>query len=897
MASPFTESVLSQAAGPSGTGLYNTFLDNALGAPGVNFLGPTQMAGTPGLCGYFNMYAAFGFSNPCSSSGYSPAPYADAYQVVGAGFGQPAAGATHIVAPYLFPSSPTNRAFGSGFSPYQISGVNNNGSIVKLQYTKNFGSSAFLRFFGYTFYSDWLQNDPNHGLAPFLTGGAQQPDYEVSAHTAGGQLQFSDQIDARNLVTVTGNYTTASTVRSNNQQYSFTPNGTPIATLQSGNTCYSSVANTAPGGALWDPSYEPTLAGRKPGFVSIAARSGDDRSGRRAAASRRSKAQAATAKASWQLSQNLEPFSNVNTVGPRFFTASIQDELRPSDRWDINMGVRFESYGYALGQVGSPEQAFWFNQINQTVCVDPNGLVQVPSTIFTGGAARYAGVPSGSPDFYTTLPGQACQANPLNGDKLYHPGQGGVPQITLGATGTVTHTTWSPRVGFTYTLSPESVIRFSYGRYTEPTPTAYEQVLTYEDGYQTAVNLYNSGYYSNGLASIFHDNPIQFSNNWDASYEQQLSGTDWSFKISPYYRYTTGEAVTIALPGGLSGAFNSGTQRTQGIEVAILKGDPSRNGFSGQLSYTYTDAKIKYSLINGNNAISTELANLKNFYGLTKNGGGSPCYMPQGAPAKNCSNPAAIVNPYYNLLPGDKSFAQLSSQFPIDGWYPTYYSTPPYGLQLPVAGNGTNIAPNIFSAFVSYKHNKLQAALTGQLWQGTRYGNPTTILGLDPRSCFGNQGADGVLPGSHLADYQTCGGQVAIPNPFTGQFDGFGQYTNPWQLNLGAQIAYQVTPRITVTAALSNILNACFGGSAEPWTAAFPPNRVTCGYYPNFQYVAWSPGEVYSTAGAGYFYGTSPHQAINGTTGYPKLFDQAYTPGGVQISAPFQLVVQANVKL
>jgi hypothetical protein len=441
-------------------------------------------------------------------------------------------------------------------------------------------------------------------LAPFLTGGAQQPDYEVSAHTAGGQLQFSDQIDARNLVTVTGNYTTASTVRSNNQQYSFTPNGTPIATLQSGNTCYSSVANAASGGALWDPSYDPKLAAGSPVscLSPLAVATIDQVVGQQLPAI---KGAAAAAGASWQLSQNLEPFSNVNTVGPRFLTASIQDELRPSDRWDINMGVRFESYGYALGQVGSPEQAFWFNQINRTVCVDPNGLVQVPSTIFTGGAARYAGVPSGSPDFYTTLPGQTCQANPLNGDKLYHPGQGGVPQITLGATGTVTHTRWSPRVGFTYTLSPESVIRFSYGRYTEPTPTAYEQVLTYEDGYQTAVNLYNSGYYSNGLASIFHDNPIQFSNNWDASYEQQLRGTDWSFKISPYYRYTTGEAVTIALPGGLSGAFNSGTQRTQGIEVAILKGDPSRNGFSGQLSYTYTDAKIKYSLINGNNAIST----------------------------------------------------------------------------------------------------------------------------------------------------------------------------------------------------------------------------------------------------------------------------------------------------
>lgn len=892
---PFNEAVLSQAAGPSGRGYYNDVLNGLEGSSGINYLGAAQMPQYPGLCGYFNFFAAVGASLPCPSSGYSPAPYADAYQVTNASFEQAALGATHIVSPYLFPSSPTDRAFGSGFSPYQISGVNNNGSIVKLQYTKNFGSTAYLRIFGYTFYSDWLQNDPNHGFAPFLTGGAEQPDYEVGSHTAGAQLQFSDQLNSHNLLTVTGNYTTATTERINNGQYSFTPNGTPIATLQSGTTCFSAYANSV-SGKLWDGSYSPNLPVGSPVscLSPLAGATINQVVGQQLPPIA---GHAATSGATWQLTQNLEPDVNKNTVGPRFATASIQDELRPGDRWDINLGARFESYGYALGQVGSPEQAFWFDQINQTVCVDPIGLVQVPGTIFTGGASRYSGVPSGYPDFYTTLPGQACQANPLNGDKLYHPGQGGVPLISLGATGTITHTTWSPRVGFTYTASPNTVIRFSYGRYTQPTPTAFEQALTYEDGYQMATNLYDSGYYSNGLASIFHDNPIQFSNNWDASFEQHLNGTDWSYKVSPYYRYTSNQSVSIALPGGLAGAFNSGTQMTQGIEVAVQKGDPSRDGFSGQLSYTYTDARIKYALINGSNAISTELANLKNFYGLTKNGGGAPCYLPGGIPEKSCSNPDAITNPYYSLLPGDKSFAELASAYPINGWYPTYYSYPPYGLQEPLSGNGTNIAPNIFGAFVSYKHRKLQVALTGQLWQGTSYGNPTTIVGLDPRSCFGNQGKDGIIPGSQLADYQTCGGQVAIPNPVTGQFDNFGQYTNPWQINLGAQIAYQATPRITVTAALSNVLNACFGGSAEPWTAAFPPNRVTCGYYPNSTYLAWSQGEVYNTAGAGFFYGNSPHEAVNGTTGYPRLFDQAYEPGGVQISAPFQAVVQVNIRL
>ena len=83
----------------------------------------------------------------------------------------------------------------------------------------------------------------------------------------------------------------------------------------------------------------------------------------------------------------------------------------------------------------------------------------------------------------TTAPGVACPFDPVLKQQLYHPGQNGVPAITLGGSGMITNTTFSPRIGFTYTLSPNDVIRFSYGRYTQPTQTSSEQVLTYLDGY------------------------------------------------------------------------------------------------------------------------------------------------------------------------------------------------------------------------------------------------------------------------------------------------------------------------------------------------------------------------------------------------------------------------------
>jgi hypothetical protein len=131
----------------------------------------------------------------------------------------------------------------------------------------------------------------------------------------------------------------------------------------------------------------------------------------------------------------------------------------------------------------------------------------------------------------------------------------------------------------------------------------------------------------------------------------------------------------------------------------------------------------------------------------------------------------------------------------------------------------------------------------------------------------------------------------------TGRLATIDEYRNPWELNLGAQIGYDITPRIKATLMLANIGTWCFGGSNESWTRAFPPNSVVCAYGHNPTYDGWTQGEVYNTAGGGFFYGKSPHASVNGTTGYPKLFDQPYFPATNQIAAPFQAYFSVNVRL
>ena len=124
------------------------------------------------------------------------------------------------VRPYSFPNgvnvgSPANPSVIPPDAPDQSY---NNTVVTKIQYTKNFGSSAYLRVYGFTFYSNWFLNGPyNTSFCFFFCPLA--PDYELSTHTRGVSLEFQDQLNEQNLLSVSGSYTTARIVRDNNGFY------------------------------------------------------------------------------------------------------------------------------------------------------------------------------------------------------------------------------------------------------------------------------------------------------------------------------------------------------------------------------------------------------------------------------------------------------------------------------------------------------------------------------------------------------------------------------------------------------------------------------------------------------------------------------------------------------
>ena len=886
--------------GPTG---YGAQISAGFGLPGVYPEYGGAGSGNGNLCAMMGTIGALFGTNPCATGGGSPLSYGDGLYVPpgSVSFGSSATAAAGVLKPYYFPSSPQNRAPLQGISPSLNSGIWNDGSIIKLQYQKNINERSFLRVFGYTFYSDWLQNDPNGGANPLGLlgiGYAASTDYELSTHSRGAGFEYDNQINDKNMLTFAGNYVTASTVRWNNLQSGLVPSNAPAATLQTaGGACYSFEPNTIPTGVV-DPSYSPAApAGTQVSCLSPLA--GQPLSVVNAGTLPGVPAAAAAAGASWLFTSNIGPDGNRNSVSPTFYTLSLNDAFAPTSKLNFNIGFRYESYRYGFAQFNDPESLFWVNQFNTTACVDPNGLKQVNATDAIPGVKQSS--LNGYPANLTTLPGAACPVDPITGDQLYHPGSSGVPLLSLSSTNALTKATESLRFGGTYTINPDTVVRFSAGRYVQPTETAFEQVLTYTDGYNTARSLFNSSYYNLGLPSTIHDNPLQYSNNYDLSYERHMKGTDITFRVTPYYRYTSDQLVTTPLPGGLAGGFNAATQKSTGVEVALQVGNPASNGFSGALSYTYAHARQKFRLINGSNNITVLQQNLKSFFNLTQAGGGSYCYNGgTGETQAQCAaDPAAVVNPYYSLYP-NTTYSQYIKQFDPNGYYPTYANYFPNGTS---GDPYSAIAPNTFTGYLAFKRNRLQLAANFDLQEGTRYGSPFTSTGINPLTCGQNQGTAGVTPGSQLADYQSCSGSVPIPDPATGIFDGLGQFREPWQLNIGAQATYNLNPRVSTTLTIANLVNRCFGGSKMPWTSAYPANNITCAYEPNGSFPAlgssflgYVPGAAFNVAGAGYYYGSSPSAAQNGTAGYPNVFNYPYTPsafGGL----PIQVYFQVNVKV
>ncbi|MBV8331286.1 MAG: TonB-dependent receptor, partial [Candidatus Eremiobacteraeota bacterium] len=676
-------------------------------------------------------------------------PYADqvTYNLP---FGTPIATSSgHITAPqvYYAPDTPQHQFDGpipladESITPYQ-----NDTGIAKLQYTYALSSAAYLRAYGYTFYSDWLNTAPIGGATDQAITSLPQPQYDLMTHTAGAALNFNDQVDDQNLVSGDYNYTQASVVRFNNTSALAGAGTTPIGYMANGR-CYNSTATKA---GVQVPclagSYYCAAASCGIGSVHTSgctpAFTGEVTDCWRSSAAA-GPAGFSTPGVTWDTLWNGNATGSLNTVKPQFQNVAVSDQWRPNDKFLVNASLRYDNFNYVLPDSAGPADAFYANMTANYTCVQA-----ATNQVLT--AALAPGAPPPAPTQYVVGDCNAAAkalfpTGPVTG--WVHPNgtkQDGVqaPDFTASSPGSYPQGYWEPRFSATYTESPDTVWRVSAGRYAQPPISASVQYLGASGDDRT---VWNSGM-NLGFYSPWHPIPGVSSAQYDLSYERHLTGTDMSLKVTPYYTWVNDwQQGTLIGGGGFVSQVPVGVNRNYGLEFQFTKGDFSRNGLSGLFSFTYSNAKVRFAnepLITGGTIPNTTIAlneAIAQYDQLTKGGGGSQCY--QAGKAVGCSTPngsvakgfQTVLNPYYN--------DPVQGELDPNGWYN------PYTTAIAPNLNGaidSYISPAVASLIVNYRRDKLAVTPTVQFQAGGFYGSPLDVNGYDPRTCKLNEAGAGI---------------------------------------------------------------------------------------------------------------------------------------------------------
>src|SRR5581483_9520829 len=467
-------------------------------------------------------------------------------------------------------------------------------SMLKLQYQKNIGTSAYVRVFGYSEYA----NTNRSGASRRALGsgfGVSNYDYEVDTHATGAELQFGDQINDRHLLTGWLQYHTENELRLNNYNYLNT-GGQQVSNLTNGTQCLAAGPGTGMDGTTYtggeiapcndpitqgtfaQPTFQPTDANGDPIGSAQPVTCGGNVAG---AGASNIPAAACAANAAWRLTYTGNQGA-LNLVQPHVLSAGLADDWKPTDRLDVSLGLRFERDQYDLSSTNTPGKNFWFAAAQQEYCYNPVTLQPVfqPEPPQLEALAQPLVTFNCPVDSSSGTPVQTVHPDGKNGHVLlsnvYNPVM--VQQYAM------------PRLGATYTVDPNTVLRFSAGRYAQP-PQGYEvQYNSLEE------NLANEliGFLPYGFFTPRHDAQPQYSNNFDFSYEHRFAHTDASITVTPYFRWATNQLYTVSVYGQ-SPALNAGIERSQGVELRLVKGDFNRNGFAMQFSYTYLDSKEKWA--------------------------------------------------------------------------------------------------------------------------------------------------------------------------------------------------------------------------------------------------------------------------------------------------------------
>ncbi|HET9342508.1 MAG TPA: carboxypeptidase regulatory-like domain-containing protein [Candidatus Eremiobacteraceae bacterium] len=697
-----------------------------------------------------------------------------------------------MVNPVFFAYNPASQKPFSGgpfgaFAPIptdQRDGTANPNSIIKLQYQHNIGTDQYIRVYGFQNWSVWPQTCPNTGWTNYF--GYCPLNYYVDTYTSGVSGQYANQINDKNLINLevsdfwAQDYRANDTTMLNDLGNYFGGPDRPFAYL------VNSKAPTS--GICYDGSGNPQSC-----YSGLEGTIGLNAAGT-GAANLTLPATCGTGPCEWFVAENGRRGGG-NFAKPNFGWVSLQDQWKPSQQLLFNIGARYTRYFYQLSDTGGPARDFWFNAWNASHCVNPGGG-QVP---FNNGLG-------------------ACPAGTIRATMTNLPND------------TETFTDLEPRVGGTYTVNPDNVIRFNYGRYNQPPNTAYEQYNLLQ---QDLASYDATNFWPIGFTTTTHHITPPTANNYDASWEHRFAGSDVSFKLTPFLRQTHGQIQNFFLDQktGFVSGLNAGNQTSDGVEFELSKGDFNQNGLSGLFSFTYTHSFIHYStLANGGSVLSTVNVAIQQYNSFTSACAGA---LPSNNPNSLCgtfgganaiaTEGSGIANPYFN--------APAQPLFDLTGNYVPFSTIP----GLIETASGSYETPTAAALILNFKHDKWAITPQLQFFGGGYYGSPLNAYGVDPSGCGsalgGSVAGDPRYPygGSGTPyDALTCGGTIAVPNPYTHKFDNLGAFRGPNQILLHAQISYEVSQRVTMSLNLANIVNQCSGGTSEPWTQG-ASNKV-CGY-------------------------------------------------------------------
>ena len=780
------------------------------------------------------------------------------------------------VVQYAFPAQQP----GSGLSGAVDRNTNGNqkinDAIFKLQYTHAMGPNAFVRLYGYSLYSDWLNNDPN---ASQDAGYSFTPnDYILPTHTRGLGLTVADNV-GNHLLNLTGGYTYAVTSRWNN---GFPSTGNPVAVLvdstnPTGGVCY---------GAVQDPVTK-VVTGTAPVYcngggearyvvpgTNVFASNGLQGRGQGAGAPNPiTVANAGTMTCGAGPCEYFAVGSGLNgsfnNVTPRFANLTLSDSWKVTPRLTVDTAVRYDSFRYDIPSALTPGGP------------NPGNASAAGRTLFTNSYDAY--------HCFSPLGGLTLTATPNSCPA------GTQVAFTNVTPASIWYGGFQPRLGATFQVDSLNVLRAGYGRYLQPTSSAY---LFYNRAGADVASYDATNFYAFGFTSPAHYIPPEESINVDFSWEHQVKGSDLSWKVTPFKRTTRNEAINVILDPTtvFSSMIDALKNDVSGVELAVRKGDFARNGFAAQLAYTYTYSKARYQLLpNGSTALDNVNIGVRQYNAYTSfcaahasdarcgtptNGSAAaPCYTSSGGADPACVA-GSFANPYWN--------APVQPLLDPTAYYSPYNQTFGSGYS---ANASSYVTPHVATLIVNYKHDRWNVTPTAQLTAGGRYGSPTQGIGIDPgagcTTLAGSTANDPRYPygaaGGAPYDAQSCPGFLTAPDPFTQQFDKPGAFREPAQLLVNVGVGYEASKRVKLSLLAVNAFGACFGGTKAPWTNAGP--KIGCFYGAGSGFQAgnfYNPGNPFQVQ-------ANPYQPVTGGI-------SAQTVYGTNVQ-PLQLFVSAQIKL